>query len=203
MTRRAFYSAPIAEFMNTSADHIIGVITSNHTQQLRHEQTSAWHVQTQILQQALNHLDVHDGHVFFEFLIPRMGKRADIVIVLNGVIYVIEFKVGASQFHAVDIRQTVSYALDLKHFHRGSHSQPIIPILVATKAASVQYQLRFDADNLAKPIKASQSDLSEIIAFTSQVELAQPIDAVKWADSGYLPTPTIIEAVSFPYTETV
>ena len=78
--------------------------------------------------------DIDEGQIFFEFAIPRMGKRADVVVLLPSLVVVLEFKVGASSFVGGDIAQVHDYALDLKNFHGGSHSLPIVPILYATRA---------------------------------------------------------------------
>ena len=63
-----------------------------------------------------------------------MGKRADVVLLVDGVVYVLEYKVGEHSYpkHALD--QALDYALDLKNFHEGSHALPVVPILVATRA---------------------------------------------------------------------
>jgi hypothetical protein len=63
-----------------------------------------------------------------------MGKRADAVVIVRDVIFVIKFKVGATEFLAADQAQATDYALDLKNFHEGSHHAKLVPILIATKA---------------------------------------------------------------------
>jgi hypothetical protein len=55
-------------------------------------------------------------------------------LVIEGIILVLEFKVGATTFDRSAIEQAHDYALDLKNFHRGSHNLPIVPIVVATRA---------------------------------------------------------------------
>ena len=75
-----------------------------------------------------------DGWIAFEFAIPRMGKRADVVLVAAGIVFVVEFKVGSQHFDAAASDQVVDYALDLKNFHAGSHDRRIVPIVVATMA---------------------------------------------------------------------
>lgn len=132
MTRRAFYSAPLNEFLLENPQAILGKISQLHTQDIKHHQTSAWTVQIAAIQTALVNIPSDKGWVFFEFLIPRMGRRADVVLIYSGIIFVLEFKIGASNYLSQDLRQTHGYALDLKNFHRGSHGKCIVPILVAT-----------------------------------------------------------------------
>ena len=74
-----------------------------------------------------------------EFLIPRMGRRADLIILLSGLIFVVEYKVGSKSFDRSSLNQTYGYGLDLKHFHEPSHEGRIIPILVATEAPDGEF----------------------------------------------------------------
>ena len=65
---------------------------------------------------------------------PRLGRRIDVVLLVDHVLFVLEFKVGATAFHAAAVEQLWDYALDLKNFHETSHAISIAPILIATKA---------------------------------------------------------------------
>ena len=131
MIAPAYYQAPIDRFLNQSVDEILGQLTAAHGFALELTQRDAWKVQIELLQDQLRELD--HGEIFFEFAIPRMGKRADVVLLLDGTISVLEFKVGASSFDRNAIDQVHDYALDLKNFHKGSHDLPIVPILISTR----------------------------------------------------------------------
>ena len=63
-----------------------------------------------------------------------MGKRADVIIILDGIIFVVEFKIDAEAFTAAAIEQATDYASDLKYFHTASHDRIIIPVVVASDA---------------------------------------------------------------------
>ncbi|HMN15210.1 MAG TPA: hypothetical protein PKD55_23065, partial [Bellilinea sp.] len=63
-----------------------------------------------------------------------MGRRIDVLAVIEGIIFIFEFKAGATEFQAADWDQAYDYGLDLKNFHEGSHLCPVVPILVATEA---------------------------------------------------------------------
>jgi hypothetical protein len=56
------------------------------------------------------------GHVIFEYSIPRMGKRADVTLILNGLVFVLEFKINEKQYKNYDTDQYYDYVLDLKYF---------------------------------------------------------------------------------------
>lgn len=128
-----------------------------------------------------------------------MGKRADCVLLIGGVVFVLEFKVNSGAFdrHAID--QAHDYALDLKNFHRGSHTAAIVPILVATRATGGASDLIYAADQVAAPLQTGSAGLRDVIAKTLAVTKGGHLDPERWAASGYHPTPTIIEAAQALY----
>src|ERR1051325_5782017 len=125
------YSASLAQFRKTGQDEILGRLVANYEFPLEQTQTNAWIEEIEILRRAL--LD-YEGFIYFEYAIPRMGRRADAVLVLGPAIFVLEFKVGEAEFATSALDQVCDYALDLKNFHESSHSCLIAPILIATKA---------------------------------------------------------------------
>lgn len=198
MSSRAFYNADIASFLADSADAIIGKITQNHSQEIVHQQTGAWASQIEILQIALQ--DLEEGYLLFEVLIPRMGKRADAVLIYKNILFVLEFKVGAKEYAPQDLRQAHGYALDLHHFHEGSHGKFIVPILVATAAKEKSNLLQQASDSVYEPLRANQSNLAAVLQYcVKQIENPPAIDVQAWLHSSYKPTPTIIEAAQALY----
>lgn len=135
-----------------------------------------------------------DAAIFLEFAIPRMGRRADAVIVAGGLVFVLEYKVGARDFAAHAIEQVHGYALDLKSFHHTSHDKRIIPILVATAAPPQPLVLGFAADGVAAPIRLAAGDVLPTIRQMLAAAGGPGFDPWAWAAGGYRPTPTIIEA---------
>lgn len=193
----AYYESQILTFLTETPEAILGKLTLRHHHELEHQQRNAWLSQIDILKQQLS--SFAQGHLFFEFIIPRMGKRADCVVVLTGVVFVIEFKVGSSTFdrHAID--QVHDYALDLKNFHLGSHEAQIVPILVATNAESTSDEINFAPDGVATPLLLSSNDISRILSKAPELAHGKPINFDTWRRSGYRPTPTIIEAAQALY----
>jgi len=129
---RSYYHATVQDFLQASPDEVFGTLCTNHRFALEEAQKTAW--QTQIRQLAETLKEHIDGDIFFEFEIPRIGRRADIILVSHGVIFVVEYKVGGTKYDRGAIDQVMDYALDLKNFHLGSHDAAIIPILVVTEA---------------------------------------------------------------------
>ena len=200
MLNIAYYDAPIKNFIKEDKDQILGQLTRAHGFSLEVQQRNAWSEQIRILQQELDWLD--RGRIFFEFSIPRMGKRADTVLVIDGLVFVIEFKVGANEFGSADRRQVQDYVLDLKNFHRGIHDRRLVPVLVATSADEQHIgAISWAADKVAATICLAANQIRSILqtALPFEEQDVQGANELNWASSGYQPTPTIIEAAKVLY----
>ncbi|MFY0640226.1 MAG: DUF2075 domain-containing protein [Bermanella sp.] len=164
-------------------------------------QTNAWSSQIEILQNQLAPLvsTCNKSFIFFEFSIPRMGRRADVVLVHKGLIFVIEFKVGSDNYNSADIQQAHGYAIDLKNFHDGSHNKKIIPILIATHAKTVKNEMKLSDDNVVSPILLNRNELTTFIKTACNQFKAETVAPLDWCNTGYRPTPTIIEAAQSLY----
>lgn len=192
---RAWYQASVEAFLAASSDEIIGALATKSEYALLQTQRDAWLEEIIILKQSLNGLS---GSLFLEFTIPRMGKRVDAVLLLNSVVFVIEFKIGEKTFTRPSVDQVWDYALDLKNFHEASHTAAIIPILIATEAhQSASCDLSTADDKVYKPLLVCRHDfrtvLNKSLRAIASVPLV-PIDAYHWVSAPYRPTPTIIEA---------
>ena len=185
--KRAYYSNTIKNFLRQSDNEIRGALMKNHTNRvLDEQQRNAWGIQIAILKDQLSNVD---GHIFFEFAIPRMGKRVDNIIISHDKVFVVEFKVGESEYRSHDKEQVVDYVLDLKNFHEGSHHLNPIPVLVATEADSTK------SESLILTNKSSLGkSINELIDYGNT-----PIKVKEWSEAIYKPTPTIIEAAQALY----
>jgi hypothetical protein len=143
----------------------------------------------------------YEGKIFFEYSIPRMGRRIDVVLVIKGVIFILEFKIGETKFTLHDIDQVYDYALDLKNFHETSSRNLICPILIASKANSVfPISIVPHLDNLLAPITTGLKQLKNIIDHVLAFASEEVLNADDWANGAYSPTPTIIEAAKALYS---
>ena len=195
MNKSAYYSSSVTDFLISSPQEILGYMAEKNTFELNLETRNSWLAQIPILQKSL--ASDHSGHLFFEYTIPRMGKRCDVILIHKDTIFVVEFKVGAKLFTKADMSQAVDYALDLKNFHIESHNQKIVPILVSTEAGNHNNALTFAEDQVANCQLTSGDSLLSIIQQGSGND--QPIDPIRWSKSSYRPTPTIIEAARVLY----
>ena len=192
---RAYYSNTIQDFLTEPETSILGKLTMNHSNRsLEDLQINAWRKQIQILKIQLQNIG---GKIYFEFAIPRMGKRVDNIIIVNDVAFVIEFKVGDRSYEKHAIEQVIDYTIDLKNFHEGSHKIKLLPVLVATNAKDfnepVENILFYES-----VAKANQFNLKNVI--NQFINITHPaIDTNYWENSIYKPTPTIVEAAQALY----
>ncbi len=192
---RAYYKNTISNFIKEDENAILGKLSLNHSNnQLEDLQKNAWVKQIEILK---NQLKEFEGHIYFEFSIPRMGKRVDNIVIIKNTIFIIEFKVGQDIFDRYAEKQVIDYTLDLKNFHEGSHHSRLIPILVATNAEceSVDISKIVNHENSAKTNKEKLKDVLKL--FLS--DRNNYINAELWENSIYKPTPTIVEAAQALY----
>lgn len=195
---RSHYSNTIQNFLNEDSDLILGKLTSAYSHRhLEIQQTNAWKIQIDILKRVFE--NNHEGYIFFEFTIPRMGKRVDNIIIIGDLIFVVEFKVGDTKYEKSAIDQVLDYSLDLKNFHQGSHNKKLIPIFVSTHAQERKNTIQKYQDLLYQPIFANRDNLYNVLSFCFTEKGTTNIDPLKWEESIYKPTPTIIEAAQALY----
>ena len=115
---RSYYSGDITEFLEDPTYLILGKLTRNNPFDLEEQQRNAWIGEIEILKKELKSLT--SARVLFEYSIPRMGKRADVILILDGLIFVMEFKINEKEYRNYDIDQCFDYVLDLKYFHEQS-----------------------------------------------------------------------------------
>ncbi len=120
-----FYSNLISNFLTTSLQETLGTISQNSDFTDEQTQKYAWVEEIKILQGVLKNFE---GRIFFEYSIPRMGRRIDVVVIIENVVFVIEFKIGEKKFLHASYDQVWDYALDLKNFHETSQKNWIFVI---------------------------------------------------------------------------
>ena len=127
---RYYYSATISEFLTKNTEEIVGKLTLASQHDINDDTSNSWVEEIETLRNVLEPYKER-GSIYFEYNIPRMGRRADVILVIDELIYVLEFKTVGSRFTHDAIIQVWDYALDLKNFHEGSLERIIVPILIA------------------------------------------------------------------------
>jgi hypothetical protein len=193
---RFYYHNKINGFLNDPNSLILGEFAISHEFSLEEQQKNSWMTQVILLKEWLENVN---GDIIFEYSIPRMGKRIDCVLISGGVVFAVEFKVGAKLYETHAIDQVMDYALDLKNFHEQSHNKAVVPILICTEAPEDRASLEFYGDGVSKPVLSNGNSLARIISDASIKSSGTAINAVDWINSIYKPTPTIIEAAQALY----
>jgi broad-specificity NMP kinase len=194
---RVFYSESIRRFLSQSDEEILGILASNNSFELNDLQRNTWLEEIRILKSAIS--EFKDGCIIFEYTIPRMGKRIDVIIILRGIIFLLEFKVGSSSYDRSAINQVIDYALDLKNFHSESLKRLLVPILVATKGRDVLLNAGLLKDGIYKPLLCNSNNIKAAIDFIFSKEKEVNFEPLDWINASYAPTPTIIEAAQALY----
>lgn len=198
---RAYYIASIAAFRAVADDAVMATLLGASSFAVETTQRDAWRSQVQIMRIALRSAPT-EGLIAFEFAVPRMGKRIDVLLVLGAVVYVLEFKVGEREFKSDALRQVWDYALDLKNFHTTSHRATIAPVLVATAAEVVANPIviEVDHDGVVRPLRATPNTLAGVLRDVGTLCAGPQIAPPIWAQGTYSPTPTIVEAAVALYS---
>ena len=198
---RCLYDSSFKKYLETDDNAIFGTLCDKYHGEALTTTREAWRSEISIMKNILSKFAHKDGKIIFEYDIPRLGKRVDVVLLLEGIIFCLEFKVGESKILEADIDQVLDYALDLKSFHKFSQDNLIVPILIATNysSSSTDIQMSVYDDRVVNPLVAGKSGVAKLIAeVLAQFPGEQPVNS-NWIISPYAPTPTIIEAAKTLY----
>lgn len=203
--KQAYYHRSIEEFLATKDEEIVGILNLAGVAfaQQWTISTISWENSIKLLKNSflqligLNPLAIK-WKILLEYEIPRLASRIDAVLIADDLIFVIEFKYDRKKFQLADLRQVEDYALDLNDFHFESKDKVIIPVLFAPLAESIQNDSSLFNNIMVKPSrKANSENLFTIIYDAYRLchdENASKIDSLKWEQSEYRPTPTIVQA---------
>jgi hypothetical protein len=188
--QRSLYADDLTRFLARSPESILGLLTGATGFPVTLEQRFAWTEQIAQLRDALSGLEGR-GRIYFEYAIPRLGKWIDVLLVLDHVVFVIEFKVGEAAFNRAAIDQVWDYALDLRNFHETSHGIPIAPMLVATKAKPVVLGVVLRANDplMPEPVCAGATQIRAAITHILGLLTGRKLDSDVWERGRYQPTP--------------
>lgn len=195
---RAFYSNNFERYLNDSENEILGEIATKNGFDLNDLQKNTWLYEIKILKNILKDFD-KNSKILFEYTIPRIGKRIDTVLLINNIVFLLEFKVGETTYKSHDIDQVLDYALDLKNFHKESHNKLIVPILFCSEATSKENIIYSYKDKILKPLLSNSYNLQQTIQQVLENHQEKDFNYDEWENSLYYPTPTIVEAAQALY----
>lgn len=195
--QRYYYGSTIEDFLNISNDEIIGKLAIASPNSDNPETKSSWFEEIITLKESLATYSGR-GSIFMEYNIPRMGRRADVIVLIDGIIFVLEFKTLGSKFSYQATIQVWDYAIDLKNFQLKSFDRTIVPIVVVPgeKDKNCITELTTFEDNVYRPTQVNEIKLKELFAQALSIIPYTNFDNtdLQWSRAGYEPTPTIIEA---------
>lgn len=200
---RYYYGSTIAEFLESSISEIYGKISMHSPHSDNNDTKGSWLDEIGLLQETLQPYR-NRGSIYMEYNIPRMGRRADAILLLDGIIFVLEFKTANSQFSRQALNQVWDYAIDLKNFQLKTLERTLIPIVIAPQERSrnCHVDLVRSDDDVYLPLQVNKSMLSSLIE--NVLDTVAPYSGSdsdeNWAKGGYEPTPTIIEAAIALYS---
>lgn len=203
--QRYYYSDSITDFLSRSTNEIVGDLTLASQHDINDETAQSWVEEIDTLREALEAYSGR-GSLYFEYNIPRMGRRADVIVLIDGIVFVVEYKTAEQRFTREAMVQVWDYALDLKNFQEGCLDRILIPILVAPKEkdSHCHLTLKHFEDMVYEPLMVNRKKLPKMfgavlegVVYKDKLTLSDD----QWAKSGYSPTPTIIEAAIALYEE--
>lgn len=200
-----YYSDSITDFLSRSTNEIVGDLTLASQHDINDETAQSWVEEIDTLREALEAYSGR-GSLYFEYNIPRMGRRADVIVLIDGIVFVVEYKTAEQRFTREAMVQVWDYALDLKNFQEGCLDRILIPILVAPKEkdSHCHLTLKHFEDMVYEPLMVNRKKLPKMFGAVLEgvVYKDKPtLSDDQWAKSGYSPTPTIIEAAIALYEE--
>lgn len=203
---RYYYSDTITDFLGRSTNEIVGALCLASQHDINDETSQSWVSEIETLRTSLANYSGR-GSVYLEYNIPRMGRRADVIILIDDIVFVLEYKTSEQKFSREAVVQVWDYALDLKNFQEGSLDRTMIPILVVPneKSKNCRFILNHFEDKVYAPLMTNAARLEECLKLVlDSIQHAANFSAERdnrWAKSGYEPTPTIIEAAVALYEE--
>lgn len=154
MPNRCLYTNSFCNFIDADPSAILGTLHDNFHGETLTTTNEAWKEEINILRKVLLPWKDENAQIVFEYDIPRLGKRIDVVLLLKGMIFCLEFKVGQKDVLQADVEQVMDYALDLKNFHLFSHDKTIVPILIPTErdTSTTEFKASIYDDNVYNPL---------------------------------------------------
>ena len=198
---RCLYNSSFEEFIKADKNSIFGIIDGGAHGVTPTTTKESWQDEIVIMKKVLSAFEDKNGKIIFEYNIPRLGKRIDIVLLYKGIVFCLEFKTGNQDIKAANYDQVLDYALDLKNFHKFSQNKLIVPILVDPKYKNhtTNIQMSVYDDRVVKPLLTGENGICDLITKIVKKFPNETSVNDNWVISPYAPTPTIIEAAKTLY----
>jgi hypothetical protein len=175
------------------------------------EQAKAWKQEIVDLMSSLSQAKAH-GWIIFEYSLYRLSDRIDVVLLMDSIVYSLEFKTGHQDITEASVDQASRYAYDLKNFHQASKNLWVCPILIiqdqfqldaaGKQAVSHSENGLFDLQSTSqRGLKQALVNIAEMAPTTQGSSLVNPLDCVSWIKSQTTPSPDILRATQYLYDQ--
>lgn len=203
---RTYYDSSIEDFLSFKnpediVDFLIESDECSEVYELR-LQKGAWANQIRILQK---YLKGKKGYIIFEYVLSRVNMRIDVVLLMDNVVYSLEFKNNEIAFLDEDIDQAEGYGYALKNFYEVNRDKYVVPVLIATKAPDNECSTGTDLgiDKLFSLFKANEKKMGQYIDLIRSKYGSEMIcseeEFNEWINAPFKPNPTIIQSARSIY----
>ncbi len=203
---RTYYESTIEDFaLIKNPDDIVEFLVESDEYTEPHQlhlQKNAWSNQIKILKK---YLQDKKGYIIFEYVLSRVNMRIDVVLLMDDIVYSLEFKNNEVTFNDDDINQADGYGYALKNFYEVNRNKYVVPILIATKAPDSICSNGADLgiDKLFSLFKANTNKMEQYIdlirsKYGSDVIYTEE-EFEEWVNSPFKPNPTIIQSARSIY----
>lgn len=203
---RTYYESTIEDFaLNQNPIDIVDFLVESdeYTEPYQlHLQKGAWSNQIKILKK---YLQDKKGYIIFEYVLSRVNMRIDVVLLMDDIVYSLEFKNNEVTFNDDDINQADGYGYALKNFYEVNRNKYVVPILIATKAPDSICSSGADLgiDKLFSLFKANTNKMEQYIdligsKYGSDIIYTEE-EFEEWVNSPFKPNPTIIQSARSIY----
>src|SRR5262245_54138621 len=168
----AYVRDPLGSFILADPAALIGRLEHAYAQDgfatQFSQQTRAWASTIPLLQAALAEaqscrISVETWTVLLEYPLYRLRKRIDVVLLVDGIVVVVEIKIGEHAFNSIGMRQVEEYALDVRDFHAASHDLPILPVLWCPDAHAASPHYEPGLEQVAPVHRVGMAGLTELL----------------------------------------
>lgn len=200
MCARAYYSKTIAEFRSDTKETIFSALCGDRQFPTNSKTKKSWEEEIGILKSQMP--TDFNGRILLEYNIPRMGHRVDAVLLANGIVILLEFKIVKEVIATAEAkRQVLDYGLDLADFHSATHNRKIVTLAVikgyetnSEIMLNIESAIKFpDGSNVADPVAIGTDDLGVVLKAILAAFHEPAFDYDGWEDADYKPSPSIIE----------
>ena len=87
---RCLYNSDFATFLNSDSSAIYRILDDNYHGEALTTTRDAWKAEIDIMKNVVSSLNNVDGQIIFEYDIPRLGKRIDVVLLYRGVVFCLQ-----------------------------------------------------------------------------------------------------------------